>query len=131
MKDDLEQEIKNAAAGLWYISETDAEILPFKGSKADSVTKEHLLDQIGKPSDAPVEERDFAELFARLTGIKDWFGDQEKAAAGKFGVLKNLLEVNLTDLKVFKVGRIQLDVYVVGLDADGNLTGIQTKAVET
>ncbi len=130
-KPDLAEQIKNVVTGLWYISETDAEILAFNGSKADSVKKENLLNQIGKPSETPVEERDFAELFTRLTQLQDWFGDDEKATAEKFAALKDLLEKNLKDLKVFKVGQIQLDVYVIGLDTDGNLSGIQTKAVET
>ena len=128
---DLTEQIKNAAAGLYYISETDAEIFPFIGSKGDSVTKENLLTQIGKPANAQVEERDFAEIFARLTKIEDWFGDDEKANAAKFAALKDLLEKNLKDLKVFKVGKIQIDIYFVGLDVTGNIAGIQTKAVET
>jgi hypothetical protein len=130
-KVNLSEEIKTAAEGLWYLSETDAEIFPFTGSKADSVTKENLLEQIGKPANVPVEERGFDEIFARFIKIQDWFGDEEKATAEKFAALKKLLEKNLTNLKVFKVGRINLDIYFVGLDKDGNLAGIQTKAVET
>ena len=128
---DLSQQIKRAAEGLWYISETDAEIFPFTGSKSDSITKENLLEQIGKPPDTPVEERDFNQMFERFIKIQDWFGDEEKATAAKFAALKNLLEKNLTDVKVFKVGRIELDIYFVGLDKEGNLAGFQTKAVET
>jgi len=130
-KPNLSEEIKRAAEGLWYISETDAEIFPFTGSKADSATKENLLKQIGKPSETPVEERGFDEMFARFIKIEDWFGEEEKATAERFGALKGLLENNLTDLKVFKVGRIELDIYFIGIDAEGNLAGIQTKAVET
>lgn len=130
-KVNLTQQIKTAVEGLWYISETDAEIFPFAGSKADAVTKENLLAQIGKPSDTPVEERGFDEMLARFITIQDWFGDEEKATAEKFAALKSLLEKNLTDLKVFKIGRIEVEIYFVGLDAEGNLAGIQTKAVET
>jgi len=130
-KVNLAEQIKNASEGLWYISETDAEIFPFTGSKADAVTKENLLAQIGKPPDTPVEERGFDEILARFIKIQDWFGDEEKATAAKFAALKSLLEKNLTNLKVFKVGRIELDIYFVGLDKEGNLAGIQTKAVET
>jgi len=130
-KANLSEQIKNAAAGLWYMSETDAEIFPFTGSKAEAVTKENLLGQIGKPPDTPVEERGFDEMLARFVKIQDWFGDEEKATAGRFAALKSLLEKNLTDLKVFKVGLIEVDIYFVGLDTEGNLAGIQTKAVET
>ena len=35
-KVNLTEQIKSAAEGLWYISETDAEIFPFTGSKTDS-----------------------------------------------------------------------------------------------
>ena len=130
-KVNLTQQIKTAAAGLWYISETDAEIFPFAGSKADAVTKENLLNQIGKPLDTPVEERGFDEMLTRFITIQDWFGDEEKATAEKFAALKSLLEKNLTDLKVFKIGRIEVEIYFVGLNAEGNLAGIQTEAVET
>ena len=127
----LTEQIKKAAEGLYYISETDAEIFLFTGAKSDAVTKENLLSQTGNKPEAPVEERNFADFFTRLTKIQDWFGDEEKQTAAKFARLKELLEKNLKDLKVFKVGRIEIDIYVVGLDAQGNLAGIKTKAVET
>lgn len=128
---DLMEQIKNASKGLYYISETDAEILPFTGSKADSVTKEEVLRQTNRQTDVNVEEREFGEIFARLTKVQDWFGDEEKATAERFSALKDLLEKNLRDLKVFKIGSIDIDIYFVGLDAENNLMGIQTKAIET
>ncbi len=129
--DNLIKLIGKASANLYYISETDAEILPFAGAQTDSVTKEALIAQIGKDVDIPVEERDFKEFFNNLTEMQDWFGDEEKQTARKFSKLRDLLQKNLKDLKVFKIGKIELDVYVVGLDAKGILTGIKTKAVET
>ncbi len=128
---DLRLQIKKITDGLFYTSETDAEILPFNGKKAQAVTCEEILAQTGNNPDSAVEERNFMEFFSRLTEIQDWFGDEEKTAAQKFTDLKDLLEKNLKDLKVFKVGKIQLDVYAVGLDAESNVIGIQTKAVET
>ncbi len=130
-EDALKRQIKEACKGLYFISETDAEISPFFGKQAGTVTKEEILSQTESAINAPVEERSFAEFFARLTEIQDWFGDEEKATAQKFADLKDLLERNLRDLKVFKVGKIQLDVLAVGLDAENNLLGIKTKAVET
>ncbi len=125
------EQIKRVAEGLTYISETDAEITPFAGEETEAVTKEEVLKQTESAVDSPVEERGFAEFFARLTEIQDWFGDEEKKTAQKFVRLKELMEKNLKDLKVFKIGKIQLDIYVVGLNAESKLTGIKTKAVET
>ena len=125
------KEIKRLADGLFYISETDAEISSFEGAAAEAVTKDEILRQTGRSAETPVEERNFEEMFQRFTKIEDWFGEEEKQTAGKFLELKNFLEQNLRDLKVFKVGRIQLKVYFVGLDPEGVLKGIQTEAVET
>jgi hypothetical protein len=128
---ELARQIKKVSEDLYYISETDAEIFPFIGNKAEAITGKEVLKQIKSTAETPVEERDFTEFFAYLTQIQDWFGNEEKATAQKFSNLKDLLEKNLKNLKVFKVGKIQLDIYVVGLDAESNLMGIQTKAVET
>lgn len=130
-KHNLAEKIKNAAEELYYISETDAIIEVFEGKRAEAVTKEEVLSQTNNSSDKPVVEKEFGDFFAHLTEIQDWFGDEEKATAQKFAFLKDLLEKNLRDLKVFKVGKIQLDIYVVGLDAENILLGIKTKAVET
>lgn len=129
--DGLAEQIRKNAEGLFYISETDAEILPFVGTTADKVSKEEVLAQTNNAADSAVEERDFDGFFARLTEVQDWFGDEEKENVQKFIGLKEILENNLRDLKVFKVGKIELDIYVVGLDAENTLLGIKTKAVET
>ena len=128
---DLPEQIKKAAKGLYYISETDAEITPFIGAKAKTVSKEEILRQTKNSSDAPIEERDFSEIFQRLTKIQDWYGEEEIAAANKFAALKQLLENNLKDLKVYKIGNIQIDIYFVGLAPESVLMGIKTQSVET
>lgn len=127
----LVKEIEKLVSGLSYVSETDSEIFPFVGEKAEAVTKEIILTQTKNAADVAVEERNFEDFFSRLTKIEDWFGEEETEAARKFAVLKELLQKKLKDLKVFKIGEIELDVYAVGLDAENVLTGIKTKAVET
>ena len=131
-KNKLPTQIAKIVEGLYYISETDAEIFPFSGvNKAELVSVEEILKQTESAADTAVEERDFNEFFARLTEMQDWFGDEETATANKFVELKKLLEDNLKDVQVFKIGKIKLDIYVVGLDVENNLMGIKTKAVET
>lgn len=130
-KKNLAEEIERAVEGLYYTSETDSEIFPFIGDKTGIVSAENLLEQLKHPAGAPVEERDFDEIFERLTENQDWFGEEEIEIAKKFANLRNLLKENLKDLKVFKIGKINLDVYFVGLDSEGILMGIKTEAVET
>jgi hypothetical protein len=130
-RNNLAKRIKSATKDLYYISETDSEVSPFTGNTAESVSKEVLLSQTGNAADSAIEERNFEEFFERLSEIQDWFGDEEKQTARKFLDLKELFKKELRDLKVFKVGKIELDIYVVGLDSENVLTGIKMKAVET
>ncbi len=130
-KSGLKRQIETAVANLYYTSETDAEVLPFVGKAAETVTIDEIRNQTQASPEELIEEKDFTEFFARLTTKQDWFGDEEKATAKKYTDLKNLIETNLRDLNVFKIGKIQIDIYVVGLDADNILMGIRTKAVET
>lgn len=123
------EQIKTTVKDLYYISETDSEIFPFVGVKAAGVSAEELLRQLGRTE--PVEEREFEDFFKRLTAMQEWFGDEETATANKFSELKELLLKNLKDVKVFKVGKIEVDIYIVGLDQENVLTGVWTKAIET
>ena len=122
-------EIEKSTSGLVYISETDAPIEPFFGGKSERINVNQIVQHVSDSSDH--ETVNAEQFFARLTTEKDWFGEKEKETARRFSALQKLLDENLRDLTVVKIGRIQLEIYVVGLDADNNLIGIKTKAVET
>ncbi len=127
----LDREIAQIAKNLYYISETDAEILPFVGQLTTEVTEAEILRQTGNAPASKIERRDFDEFFKPLTEIQDWFGDQEKANAARFAALEALLTDNLRNLTVFKIGTIRVEIYVIGLPSENILAGITTKAVET
>jgi hypothetical protein len=129
--DDLADRIREACRGMVYISETDAPIEFFEGGAVKKMTEKTVREQAGHPSNSRVEESDFDRFFTRLTRVEDWHPSERKADAKRFAKLKKILEEELTDLSVFKIGKIQLDIYAVGLDKDGRVTGIKTKAVET
>ena len=127
----MKQTLTSLTKDLIYISETDAEIVPFVLGKAREVTAKEMLEQLGRPADTPVETVNAEAFFARLTAIKDWFGPRETQRAKRFAELKQYLDEEFNDLKVFKIGKIQIDIYVVGTDKVGSLGGVRTNAVET
>ncbi|MGI8495300.1 MAG: nuclease A inhibitor family protein [Pyrinomonadaceae bacterium] len=129
--DSFERQIKRIVKDLYYTSETDAEIEPFVGDKSKTVNGESLLLQTGSAADSKIEERNFDDFFSCLTQIQDWFGDEEKKTSAKFSQLEKILKEELKELKVFKIGQVEIDIYVVGLDSSSILTGIKTKSVET
>jgi Nuclease A inhibitor-like protein len=130
-KKDLKILVDKAIEGLFYVSETDSPFYFFQFGECKTVNPKIIRECLNLDNSISVEERSFDEFFSRLVHEKDWFGEREKSIAAKFSTLKLLLKKNLTEVKVFRIGRIQIDIYVAGLDLENRLTGIKTKSVET
>lgn len=131
MRDKILSEISRACEGLVYISETDSPITAFLSGPGNDETDEETLSHITSASNNDVEEIDFHLFFERLIAERDWHGAKEKERAQKFRALKSTLEDNLSELKVFKIGRVRKEIFVVGRDKDNRLMGVRTESVET
>lgn len=130
-KDGFLEQIEKACEGIIFLSETDAEVEPFHGGKAGKLNAKTFREAIGKTEDAPIEETEPRKFFDRVTRINEWYTASQKKNAEKFADLRKLLESNLKGLRVFRIGRTRIDIYVVGTDKEGNLAGVKTQAVET
>ena len=126
----LLKELGEATRGLTYMSESDYPFEVFDWGREEP-TPEFLRGLAGQPVEAPVETRTAAQFFRAATSEPDWKGPEELAVARKFQALQRLLEANLSDLKVFRVGEINMPVYVAGRSASGSWLGVSTRAVET
>jgi len=129
--DVFHEAVRNVCEGLIYISETDAPVVPYLGKVCNEVNAKEVIEQTGSDKNAPVEECTFQEFFERLTADRDWYGETDRARAKKFLELQKLLEECLSQRKVFRIGRVRLNIYAVGLDSEGLLCGVSTLAVET
>lgn len=128
--DALRASIEAACESLIYVSETDSPVEFFDGGAAPD-TQKAIAAKAGTGAVSLLSEVTLDTFFDRLTTVKDWFGDTEKERAKKFLELRKLLEEGLLDLKVFRVGRNRVDIYVAGMGANGRVIGIMTSAVET
>jgi Nuclease A inhibitor-like protein len=128
---DLVNRLKQAVEGLTVISESDypLEVLLWQCQAAPSVSQ--LLEQMGKPQDSPVEVVEITRFFAPMTQEQDWFEPEDRAIAQKFQALVKLLSETLTEIKVYRVGTIAIDVYIVGKTALENWIILATKVIET
>jgi hypothetical protein len=98
------------------MSESD---YPFEVIRWDgkvSITPEYLRNISGKPEGSPIEEIDVDSFFN---------------VSGRFRNLASLLKDNLSNIKVYKVGTINIPVYIVGRSAEGNWLGLSTRVVQT
>lgn len=125
------KDLENTCKALFYISETDAEIEPFIGSRTRASTIKEILIAIGKEGEAKVEEVTFDDFFERLITKQDWHGAEEAKRTRRFEKLKKLLAAQLSGLRVFRFGKVRIEIYVAGLMADGRVAGVKTRSVET
>ena len=111
----LLEALREATRGLTFMSESDYPFEVFDWGRAEP-TPEFLRGLDGSAADAPVETRTADEFFR---------------GANSFETLRRLLEGNLSDLKVFRVGAVNIPVYVAGRSASGSWLGVSTRVVET
>lgn len=132
MKSDekLIEELTEAARGLVFMSESDYPLEVFKWGGAEP-THEFLRGLARADSSAPVETRGARDFFRAAVSEPEWKGEDELAVARKFQTLLRLLETSLADLKVYRVGAVDIKVYVAGRAPSGNFLGVSTRVVET
>ena len=126
----LTEELRAATRGLLFMSESDYPFEVFKWGNAEP-TREFLRGLAGKDSSATVETRGAREFFRAAASEPEWKGEAELAVARRFQALVRLLETSLSDLKVYRVGEIDIRVYVAGRAPSGNWLGVSTRVVET
>lgn len=128
---DLMAALESVCKDLVYISETDAQIEPVKVEAASGPT---LLKAAAKHLESPeknIVEHSAQEFFEKLTAEREWHRDREKKRVKGFVKLHDLLTSNLTELRVFRSGRVRINILVIGFDVERSVVGIQTSAVET
>ena len=123
--------LSESVKGLIFVSEIDSDYQIFHGRKATSVDSESLFKQLKIMKSGYIEKIEFANFFAPLIEFKDWYREEERKMTEKNIKLKEILEENLYDLKVYKIGKTKIDIYIVGLDEQDNLCGVKTCAIET
>jgi hypothetical protein len=124
--------LTKASQGLLYQSESDEPFTTFTWKKAEGeLTKDQLLKRARLPANSPVQEVPLQDFFRDLTAEQDWHGEEEKAAVEKYRNLLEVIRQELSDAKVFKVGKTRVRVFIVGTTREGDWAGFKTTAVET
>jgi hypothetical protein len=124
----LLQELQQASEGLLFMSENDYPLTAFVWEQAaNGFNTDMLLAKAGHPAGTLVETRTVDNFF-RNAIRDDLYGEE---AAARFRQVVELLKTRLTDLQVYRLGEISIDVYVVGKTATGDLAGYSTRVIET
>jgi hypothetical protein len=129
----LLEQFKQRSENLLFMSESDYPFTAFlwNWQEQDALTPEKLLQHTGRSLNTPVEVVDLGCFFRNATTPQDWYGLEEEETLKKYQALVETLKHNLSDIKVYRVGTIDIDVYIVGKTPSGDYAGLFTKVVET
>lgn len=125
--------LQRLTEGLLWMSEIDEPFETFCWDKelVMELTHARLLQLTGHPADTPVERVDVDDFFAAATEEQEWFGDKERETAARYRELLVMLRQMLRDLRVYRVGEVEVAIYIVGQIETGDWVGLATKALET
>jgi Nuclease A inhibitor-like protein len=125
-------ELARAAEGLFYMSESDYPLEPIRLEGAEEPGPERLRELAGVGTDARVETRSLEEFFRDDHAVQmPREGMGEPLRPTSFQNVVRTLGENLTDIRVYRIGEINIPVYVLGRSGSGNWLGLSTRVVET
>ncbi|BAV07964.1 Nuclease A inhibitor-like protein [Filimonas lacunae] len=124
----VQQQLEAASKGLLMMSESD---YPFQYVHADAtvVTNTLLQQWSGQQADAPVQQVTVEYLFRNMVKAEPGSSREEEAAT--FRQLITVLKQELQEVTVYRIGQVQVDVFIVGISREGKIEGLQTRLIET
>jgi hypothetical protein len=124
------QRLRQATVDLLWMSESDYPFEVVTWERGSELNPQALFPEVTSDEIA-VEIVTLTDFFAPAIAIEDWYEAEELAQVDRYKELLHAIESNLTEVQVFRVGEIEITIYIVGKTADGDLVGLKTQAVET
>lgn len=128
---DLIPELEAACKDLLWRSEADYsfEVATLPITKQPLSIDRQLLAIY--PDNTPVAIISLEQFFAQATVERSWFDSHELTLVQRYRNLRDLLETTLENLQVYRIGSVEIDVYLLGKTEDDRVIGVKTKVVET
>lgn len=130
------QALETAIAPLYYPSETDCPwtVVTWIG---ETLTADRLCQWLKLTDCTPVATKPIQPFFQHLTGERPdqvpcaWHGPDAALIARQYQALLDLLQAYLDTLVLYRVGTVEIAIYVMGQYDAHTWMGIATQAVET
>ncbi len=122
--------LKQATADLVWTSESDYPFEVITWNQGIEITPAALFKD-STFADESIETISLDDFFAPVLQTEDWYGQEELANVDRYQKLVSTIETNLLEVRVFRIGEVEIAVYIVGKTADGDLVGLKTQVVET
>ena len=123
-------QLRQATADLLWLSESDYPFEVITWERGVEMTPKGLFAEVSE-GDVAVEAIPLADFFAGAISVEDWYEAEELAQVDRYQRLLHTIESNLTEVQVFRLGKVDITVYIVGKTLDGEIVGLKTHTIET
>ncbi|MEM1171812.1 MAG: nuclease A inhibitor family protein [Cyanobacteria bacterium P01_H01_bin.35] len=127
------ERLHEAAKDLLWTSESDYpfEALIWEFGEKILLDNEVLLKITKHSLDTPIKVIEFDSFFQGLITHKDWHNSEDADTVTRYQELVRIMKQYLSDLKIYKVGKIEINVYIIGKTDTGDYAGLATVSIET
>ena len=122
--------LKQATTDLLWSSESDYPFEIVSWELGIELTPSDLFSNI-YDTDLAIESITLTELFEPVLTIEDWYEQAELDLVDRYTNLLDSIDNNLSEVQVFRVGEVEIDVYIIGKTPTGDIVGLKTRSVET
>jgi Nuclease A inhibitor-like protein len=122
--------LKHATTDLLWSSESDYPFEIVSWELGIELIPSDLFSNI-YDTDLTIESISLTDLFEPVLTIEDWYEDAELALVDRYTNLLDSINTNLSEVQVFRVGEVEIDIYIIGKTPTGDIIGLKTRSVET
>jgi hypothetical protein len=129
--DEILKELQRSTTGLMVMSESD---YPFEVVGIESNQKlshDALRKLAGSNADETIVLGDVDSFFRTSVSEPEWKNESQVATARRFQNVVKILKEELSDVRVYKIGKIDISVLILGKSPQGNWLGLSTRVIET
>jgi hypothetical protein len=132
-KSETRERLEAAAEGLLFLSETESpfEYEELPAGSPEELTADAVRAALGEPEGTPAAELSLDRFLAGHIEEADPADPVAQEGVARFQALKQALAESLADVRVFRVGDVQVRYHALGRAPDGRVAGLSASALET
>ena len=128
---ELIHRLQTATENLPWFSEAEYPWQIYYWHDADTFNENTLRQQNGYGATTKIAVQELNSFFSPATRQEAWHNEAEQIEVRRYLALVDLLKTSLSNLRVYWLGDVEFDIYVVGETPHKAIAGLETKAVAT
>jgi Nuclease A inhibitor-like protein len=129
-KAEIIDRLQQAITDLQWSSESDYPFEIVTWAQDIELTPLALFSELVDPN-LKIETLSLTDFFAPVLIVEDWYAAAELAQVNRYQDLLHSIESHLSNVQVFRIGEIEIAIYIIGKTLAGDTIGLKTYAVET